>query len=123
MKFTKREKFTALLTVIERAGCDMNTTPEGVNPEDYMEMLAQFCVDEIALLDRKHNAGPNPKREAETREVHAKISAALANGEALTATEIANATGYTVQRVSANVKNMLRVERVADGKRTKFRLT
>jgi DNA-binding transcriptional ArsR family regulator len=124
-KFTKREKFNGLIDVLNRTGADMDTTPEGIDPNEWMEMLAQFCVAEIALIEKKRNggSGTNAAKEAENAAIRASITDVLTEiGAEMTATEIATATDMTVQRVSAHLRKMDNVERVEEGKKVRFKI-
>jgi predicted transcriptional regulator len=82
-------------------------------------------LHEVDLLDRKHNASPNPKREAEKRAAKAAIAATLRAGGAMRATAIAAVNDMSVQRVSAMLRQMVAEETVTrstEGKVTTFTL-
>lgn len=112
-KMTKREMFTNILVLLNAAEAD--------------ESLIAGIEHEIELLDKRSaSKSPNAKKVAEQNANLAKVREVLAAAdEGLRATEIANATDFTVQRVTALVRKMVEsgeVTRTEDKKVATFTL-
>ena len=84
------------------------------------DMLCDFVIREVALLDRKASA---PKRNPEAEAARAAVLEVLGDGAARRAGNIAGVTNLSVQRVTAALTALVKdgkVMRVADGKVTNF---
>lgn len=91
-KATKREKFSAIASILEEA--------EGT------EELVAFVVKEIDALDRK-TSGPRAKTptQRENEELAEKIASTFA-GKTVTTSDVAQAFNVTTQKVTPILKKM-----------------
>jgi len=128
-KMTKREMFTALIGYLEVAPANMDATPEGLDPEDFLNDAIAFCHNEISLLDRKHSkSGGKTKNQLLNDVIKDDIAIALEDaGAPMKATAISKvvAGDYPVQKISALLRQMVAVGRVTreeKGKETFFTL-
>lgn len=98
-KLTKVQKFDLLLVVL-------NTLPES----DEVTMLSDFIKHEQELLSKKSGKGAkNPKAEAEKAErVQAIQKVLLEADEPMRIKAIADETGFSSQRVTALVSQMVK---------------
>ena len=93
-KHTKRDLFTNLLVFATAAEADA--------------WVIEGIEHEIELLDKRASQKSNPKREAEQRAMMLTVADAIdAAGEPVRATAIAEATDFSVQRVSALLRKMV----------------
>lgn len=111
-RITKREHFEAILAILE-----------GTDNAD----LANFVTGEIALIDKRKSAPRKPTSEQlKNAEIKLDIVAVLENAdEPMRATEVATVLGFTVQKVTALMRQLVEngtVIREVDGKVTTFRL-
>lgn len=98
-KVTKRDMFIEIATVLEDAG--------------YTD-LAEVMDHEIELIDKRKGAERKPTaNQLENEEIKDAIEGFLNGVEGATATEIATAVGFTVQRVAQLLKQMGAESRVA----------
>lgn len=108
-KLTKREMFKGVLTVLETTSGDMDTTPEGINPSDYIDMLYDGIANEIALLDKRANAKRGKTAaQKEAEGIKSDILDALeAAGKPVRVRDIAGVVGESSQRVTALLRQMV----------------
>ena len=115
-KLTKREFIEELKAIVFQF--------DTLNDKFTIENVTAFLNHELELLDRKHNASPNPKREAEKRAAKHEILNGIAAGF-YRASEIATYANMSVQRCSALLRQLVAdgsVVRVPNGKVTEFHL-
>jgi hypothetical protein len=124
-KVTKRFMFTAIRDFLAVAAPNMDATPEGMEPSAFLEDACKFLSNEIALVERKHNASPNPAKVAEQTAFMQSVTLFLAGAaEPQTATQVAAGIGVSVQRATAILKKVVTagtVVREQDGKKVVFR--
>lgn len=111
-RITKRDNFLRLREIV------MGITELESDP------LVQFIDRELELLSRKHNATPNPKREADKNTAKQEICFAIKGGFHR-ASAIATCAGMSVQRASALLKQLVaegEVTRRKEGKVVEFYL-
>ena len=123
-KMTKREMFQAIGEFLQYAPANMDATPEGLDPNEFLSMAIQFCDNELALIAKRANA-PHKATALQRENVIIKqnIAEFLTARPFATATEIAAECGISVQKASALVRQMVaenRVYRVTNGKKTIF---
>lgn len=94
-KMTKKEMWATILVFLNAAEADAE--------------IISGVEHEIALLDKRAGSkSVNAKHTAEQREAMDTVTSVLANAnEGVRATAIAEATGFSVQRVTALVKKMV----------------
>lgn len=118
-RITKTDRFTTLRTLVNLAAIS-----ELVDASE-AEGLTTFIDHEIALIAKRHNGSkPNPKVEAEKRAVRHEILNAIAAGNHR-ASEIAGYADMSVQKVTANLRQMVaagEVTRTMDKKVARFTL-
>lgn len=125
-KMTKRERFEAIAAFLAAAPANMDATPEGQNPEDFLAESIDFCLAEIALL-AKRAAGPKGPTKTQIENAALKNEMlVILSGEPMKATALGNACGVSVQKASALLRQLVAdgsVVRVEDGKDTLFALS
>lgn len=123
-KVTKKEMLTNIITYLESAPPNMDATPDGVNPEDFLNDAILFCQHEVELLNKKHNAKSGPtKTQIENAAIKSNIVDALT--EPMRATAVAESCEISVQKASALLRQLVidgKVVRHQDKKITTFSL-
>jgi CRP-like cAMP-binding protein len=118
-KYTKRDSFAVLRGIV--TGLPQETVEECV----VANRLIAFIDHEIELLDRKSKSpSVNAKHAAEQAEAMDCVRLSMSD-EPMRATAIAEAAGYSVQKVSALLRKMVasgEVVREQDKKVVTFRL-
>lgn len=127
-KVTKLQKFEMLrnwITEIENAALDESIELTEGQPEE-LTMLIEFIDREMELLRNKRNkaSGKPTKSQKENEGVKEQILETLAAGR-MTATEVGNALGISVQKASAllrQLKEENKVVRIEEKKKVYFEL-
>ena len=127
-KVTKLQKFEMLrnwITEIENAAIDESIELTEGQPEE-LTMLIEFIDREMELLRNKRNkaSGKPTKTQAANEGVKEQILETLAAGR-MTATEVGNALGISVQKASAllrQLKEENKVVRIEEKKKVYFEL-
>lgn len=127
-KVTKLQKFEMLrnwITEIENAALDESIELTEGQPEE-LTMLIEFIDREMELLRNKRNkaSGKPTKTQAANEGVKEQILETLAAGR-MTATEVGNALGISVQKASAllrQLKEENKVVRIEEKKKVYFEL-
>lgn len=127
-KVTKLQKFEMLrnwITEIENAAIDESIELTEGQPEE-LTMLIEFIDREMELLRNKRNkaSGKPTKSQKENEGVKEQILETLAAGR-MTATEVGNALGISVQKASAllrQLKEENKVVRIEEKKKVYFEL-
>lgn len=114
-RITKRDNFLALSRVVVNSNIS----------DDEKVRLSEFISHEIALLDKRHAKSGPTKAQRLNEGVKTDILNTLSDSEGLRATEIANALGLSVQKVTALLRQMVEenlVVREQDKKVVTFRV-
>lgn len=127
-KVTKLQKFEMLrnwITEIENAAIDESIELTEGQPEE-LTMLIEFIDREMELLRNKRNksSGKPTKSQAANEGIKEQILETLAAGR-MTATEVGNALGISVQKASAllrQLKEENKVVRIEEKKKVYFEL-
>ena len=127
-KVTKLQKYEMLrnwITEIENAAIDESIELIEGQPEE-LNMLIEFIDREMELLRNKRNkaSGKPTKSQKENEGVKEQILETLAAGR-MTATEVGNALGISVQKASAllrQLKEENKVVRIEEKKKVYFEL-
>lgn len=127
-KVTKLQKFEMLrnwITEIENAAIDESIELTEGQPEE-LTMLIEFIDREMELLRNKRNkaSGKSTKSQKENEGVKEQILETLAAGR-MTATEVGNALGISVQKASAllrQLKEENKIVRIEEKKKVYFEL-
>lgn len=127
-KVTKLQKYEMLrnwITEIENAAIDESIELIEGQPEE-LNMLIEFIDREMELLRNKRNkaSGKPTKSQAANEGIKEQILETLAAGR-MTATEVGNALGISVQKASAllrQLKEENKVVRIEEKKKVYFEL-
>lgn len=124
-KLQKYEKLRNWITEIENAAIDESIELTEGQPEE-LNMLIEFIDREMELLRNKRNkaSGKPTKSQMENEGVKEQILETLAAGR-MTATEVGNALGISVQKASAllrQLKEENKVVRIEEKKKVYFEL-
>lgn len=115
IKFTKSDRFTALLTYLEEHPDAVFATPKG---ELTANQMAEFVQHELELLEKKNSADKRPTAQQEANAViKTAVLATLADGKKRTVTELLKDVAglpedMTNQRMSALVRQMVEAGQV-----------
>ena len=125
VKMTKLERVRAIADFLEAASANMDATPEGIDPEQFLEDSVNFLRTEANRLDKRAKAPKAPtKTQRENVEYKQEIMRALNSVESARATDVAKGMDVSVQKVTALMRQLVSeglVLREVDGKVVKFR--
>ena len=128
-KVTKLQKFEMLrnwITEIENAAIDESIELTEGQPEE-LTMLIEFIDNEMELLRNKRAKAKSAqtKNQKENEGIKAKILEVLFVDTGMTATEVGNELGISVQKASALLNQMAKADtivKVVDKKKSLFAL-